>query len=84
MADSDDGQNWRGCCFLFSMVGPIDQASRAHQFAPSFISIRPILAGIGVEVEEERAVAFVSSCQLILIFVLLVRMPLCTIPTIPR
>ena len=64
------------------MVGPIDQASRAHQFVPSFMSIRPILAGIGVE--EERAVAFVSSCQLILIFVLLVRMPLCTIPTIPR
>ena len=52
------------------MVEPIDQGCRAHQFVPSFMSIRPILAGIGVE--EERAVAFVSSCQLILIFVLLV------------
>ena len=61
----------RGCCFLFSLVRPIDQASQAHQFGRSFMSIRPILARFGVE--EERAVAFVSSCQLILLFVLRVR-----------
>ena len=43
-------------CFLPSLVGPIDRALRAHQFGPSFISIRPILADIGVE--EERAASF--------------------------